>query len=342
MAEKMRASLWMGPEKVEFREIDRPTPAEGESLVKVAYAGICGTDIMIYLGKHPRAAAPLVASHEFSGVVVDANGGPVPEGTPVAINPLLTCGHCYACRTGTPHVCATLKLVGIDSDGGFAEYATVPWHTLYPVPESLPLVQAALIEPLAVAVHAVRASRLKVGDVTAVLGAGPVGILTAQVARLSGARKVIVSEMSPKRLEIAKGLGFEVIDVKEADTVEAVLAATDGDGVPVVFETAGVQPTIRDAGLVARIGGQILQVGMPKTPPTVDITTLLFKEVEMTPIRVYRAEEDFQTAVDIAAAGSLDLETPATHILPLERLAEAMELMHEAAEACKILIDPTA
>lgn len=342
MAETMRASLWVGPEKVEFREIERPTPAQGESLVKVAYAGICGTDMMIYIGKHPRARAPLVASHEFSGVVVDPGGGPVPEGTPVTINPLISCGVCYACRTGSPHVCASLKLVGIDSDGGFAQYAAVPWHTLYPVPESLPLKQAALVEPLAVAVHAVRASRLKVGDVTAVLGAGPVGILTAQVARLAGARRVFVSEVSPRRLEIARDLGFDVIDVREASAVDAILEGTGGDGVPVVFETAGAQPTIRDAGDVVRIGGQILQVGMPKTPPTVDLTKLLFKEVQILPIRVYRAEEDFRTAVDIAASGALDLETPATHVLPLERLDEGMELMHEASEACKILLDPSA
>jgi (R,R)-butanediol dehydrogenase/meso-butanediol dehydrogenase/diacetyl reductase len=342
MADKMRASLWLGPERVEFREIERPTPGAGESLVRVAYGGICGTDMMIYIGKHPRAQAPLVASHEFSGTVVEANGGPYPAGTRVAINPLLTCGHCYACRTGSPHVCATLNLVGIDTNGGFAEYAAVPWHTLVPVPDSVTLKQAAVIEPLAVAVHAVRVSNLKVGDVTAVLGAGPVGILTAQVARLAGARRVFVSELSPKRLEIARDLGFETIDVREANTVETVLDATNGDGVPVVFETAGTQPTIRDAADLARIGGQILQVGMPKTPPTVDVTKLLFKEVGMQPIRVYRAEEDFQGAVHIAATGKVDLDAPVTHVLPLERLAEGMELMHAATEACKILLDPSA
>jgi len=342
MPEMMRASLWMGPEKVTYTEIPRPAPAAGESLVRVAYGGICGTDMMIYLGKNMRAKPPLVACHEFSGTVADANGGPYPAGTRVTINPLISCGHCYACRTGSPHVCSALKLVGIDSNGGFAEYAVVPWHTLYPVPDSVTLKQAAVIEPLAVAVHAVRASDLKVGDVTAVLGAGPVGILTAQMARLAGARRVLVSEMSPVRLQIARDLGFEVIDVKDANAVQAILDATGGDGVPVVFETAGTQPTIRDAVAVARTGGQLLQVGMPKTPPTVDVTGLLFKEVTMKPIRVYRAEEDFQQAVYIAATGRVDLDTPATHVLPLRDLDKGMELMHAASDACKILIDPNA
>lgn len=341
MAETMKASLWVGPEKVEFREIPRPTPKPGEALVKVAYAGICGTDMMIYMGLHPRAQAPLVASHEFAGVVVDANGGPVPEGTQVAINPLISCGYCFACRTGRPHVCATLKLVGIDSDGGFAEYAAVPFHTLVPVPDSVPLKQAALIEPLAVAVHAVRVSALKVGDVTAVLGAGPVGILVAEVARMAGARRVIVSEVSPKRLEIAREMGFDTVDPRETDLVAYVREATDGAGVPVVFESAGVQSTVSASADLVQIAGQIMQVAMPKKAPAVDFTKLLFKEVNIGTIRVYRAVEDFQTAVDIAAAGTLDLERPATHVLPLERLDEGMELMHAASDACKILLDPS-
>jgi len=341
MAELMKATLWTGPETIEFAKIERPVPRPGEALVKVAYAGICGTDIMIYLGKHLRAKAPLVMSHEFVGTVTQAEGHAFAVGTPVAINPLLTCGTCYACRNGLPHVCNTLKLVGIDRDGGFAEYAAVPLHTLRPLPASLPLVQAALIEPLAVGVHAVRASELKVGDVTAVLGAGPIGIMTAQVARLAGARTVFVSERSPKRLAIARELGFEVIDTTTQDVVETIMDATDGVGLPVVFETAGVQPTITDAAKLVRPGGQILQVGMPKTPPTVDVTLLLFREIEMTPIRVYR-EEDFSQAIAIAATGKIDLVKPVTHILPLSKLGEAMEIAHQAADACKILLDPSA
>ncbi len=334
MAERMKAALWVGPEQVEFREVDRPAPGPGEALLRVAYGGICGTDIMIYLGKHPRAKAPLAMCHEFSATVVAADG--LAPGTPVTVNPLLTCGTCYACRSGIPHVCATLGLVGIDRDGGFAEYVAVPRNTVRPLPATVPLKEAALIEPLAVAMHAVRVSDLRVGDATAVLGAGPVGIMVAQVARLAGARRVFVSERSPRRLAIARELGFEVIDITQQDTVETILSATGGEGLPVVFESAGVQPTITDAGKLVRPGGQILQVGMPKTPPTVDLTALEFREIRITPIRVYR-EEDFDLA--IAIADQVDLVTPVTHVLPLEKLDEAMELAHEALDACKILLD---
>jgi (R,R)-butanediol dehydrogenase / meso-butanediol dehydrogenase / diacetyl reductase len=338
---QMKASLWTGPERVEFQEIARPTAGAGQALIKVAYGGICGTDIMIYLGKHPRAKAPLVMCHEFAGTIVEADGAAFAPGTPVTVNPLLTCGQCYACRNGVPHVCSKLGLVGIDCDGGFAEYVAVPLHTVRPLPASLPLVQAALIEPLAVAVHAVRASSLKVGDVTAVLGCGPIGIMTAQVVRMAGARRVLVSERSPKRVAIARELGFEVIDTSKQNAVEVIMDATNGDGVPVVFETAGVQATITDAGKVARIYGQVLQVGMPKTPPVVDLTQLMFHEVNITPIRVYR-EEDFNQAIAIAGTGKIDMVKPVTHILPLKRLGEAMELAHAATEACKILLDANA
>lgn len=339
MAQTMKAALWMGKEKIEVKQIARPVAGPGEALIKVAYGGICGTDLMIYLGMHPRAKAPLVMCHEFAGTVVQSDGDVLAAGAPVAINPLLTCGTCYACTSGIPHVCAKLGLVGIDRDGGFAEYVAVPLHTVCPLPETLPLEQAALVEPLAVAVHAVRVSNLKVGDVTAILGAGPIGIMTALVARLAGAREVIVSERSPRRLEVAREMGFTVVDVREQSSVEAILDATAGVGVPVVFETAGVQPTLDDATRVARIGGQILQVGMPKSPPTVDMTMLLFREISRKPIRVYR-DADVRLAIEIAATGRLDLATPVTHTLSLEDLGDAFELAHEATDACKILIAP--
>ena len=340
MTQTMKAALWTGTEQIEVREIPRPEPGPGEALIKVGFGGICGTDLMIYLGKHPRAKAPLAMCHEFSGTVVSADGDAFAPGTKVAINPLLTCGTCWACTHGLPHVCATLGLVGIDRDGGFAEYCVVPLHTIKPVPEQVSLKTAALVEPLAVGVHAVRVSNLKVGDITATLGAGPVGIMTALVARQAGAR-VIVSEASPRRIEVARELGFETVDVKEASAAEYILDVTDGVGLPVVFETAGVQATLDDATRVARIGGQILQVGMPKTPPRIDMTPLLFREVSRTPIRVYR-DEDVQVAVDLAATGQLDMDKAITHVVPLEGLAEAMEIAHAASDACKILIDPSA
>lgn len=341
MAETMRAAVWLGPEEVAVQEMPKPIAGPGQALIKVAYGGICGTDLMIYLGKHPRAKAPLVMCHEFSGLIAEADQNAFAPGTPVVVNPLLPCGTCSACRRGLRHVCQNLGLVGIDADGGFAEYALVPLHTVRPLPRTLPLGEAALIEPLAVGVHAVRVSELRPGDMAAVLGAGPVGLLTAQAARLAGARRVFVSERSPRRLAIARALGFEVIDATRQDVIPTVLEATGGDGVPVVFETAGAAETVNEAAQIARIGGQIVQVGLPKGPVNVDLTPLIFREIRHTPIRVYR-EEDFESAIALAAAGAFDLRTPVTHILGLNDLPKGMSLAHEAAEACKVLIAPSA
>jgi len=341
MPDTMMASVWTGTRQVEYRQVQRPEVGPGQVLVRVAYAGICGTDQMIYLGLHPRARAPLIMSHEFVGTVVESDDPRFIPGAPVAINPLLYCGACPACARGLEYICEHLGLVGIDRDGGFAEYCVVPQHTVRLLPEGLPLVQAALIEPLAVAVHAVHVSDLKVGDVTAVLGAGPVGILTAQVARLAGARRVLVAEVSPRRLQIARDLAFETIDATQQDTVETIMSATAGEGVPVVFETAGVQATLDQASRVARVQGQILQVGMPKTVPHIDITGLQFREVSRKPIRVYR-ESDFDLAIALAADGSLDLVKPVSHVLPLNQLDRGIQISHEASDACKVLITPEA
>jgi (R,R)-butanediol dehydrogenase/meso-butanediol dehydrogenase/diacetyl reductase len=341
LANMMRAAYWTGTRQVECRLVDRPAAGPDQVLVRVAYAGICGTDQMIYMGLHPRAKAPLIMSHEFVGTVAESGDARFLPGAPVAINPLLYCGVCPACKRGLHYICEHLGLVGIDRDGGFAEYCVVPGHTVRPLPEGLPMVQAALIEPLAVAVHAVHVSDLKVGDTTAVLGAGPVGILTAQVARLAGARRVLVSEVSPRRLQIARDLGFETIDALREDPVEAILAATHGEGLPVVFETAGVQTTLDQATRCARVLGQILQVGMPKTPPRIDITALQFREVSRKPIRVYR-ESDFDLAIALAGDGCLDLVLPVSHVLPLAELDRGIQLSHEAVDACKVLISPEA
>ena len=334
----MQAALWTGAEKIEIRQVELPE-SSSEIRIKVAYGGICGTDMMIYLGKHPRARAPLIMCHEFSGVIDADPTGEYQVGQPVVVNPLLMCGDCYACRSGLSHICAKLGLVGIDRDGGFAEFVNVPADTVRTIPESLPLIEAALVEPLAVAVHAVRVSDLAVGDETVILGAGPVGIMTAQVARLAGARKVWVTERSAKRIQIARSLEFDVLDTSQDDIVPSLLAHTGGTGYPVVFEMAGVQATISDTCKLVRPGGQILQVGMPKTPPVVDYTQLLFREVRVTPIRVYR-QEDFNLTIALAAGGRLDLQKPVTHVLPLEELGAAMELAHQASEACKILLAP--
>src|SRR4030043_499320 len=193
----MKAVLYRDIQVVKMSDIKRPIITNNEALIKVEYAGICGTDLHIFDGLHPRAKAPLVMGHEISGVIEEMNTEKkdIKIGDRVAINPLISCGYCLPCREGNPHLCPNLKLVGIDQNGGFEEYVKIKDDKLYKIPNSLPLDLAALAEPVAVAVHAVRKSKLLVGDKVVVMGGGPIGQLVALICRINGASSIVLSEI---------------------------------------------------------------------------------------------------------------------------------------------------
>ena len=199
----MKSIIYKGAGEVVSEEKAVPAAGAGEVLIKVAYAGICGSDMFIYQGTHPRAQAPLVMGHEFSGVI-EAGHPTLAKGTPVTVYPLLSCGQCEPCKNGTPHVCNTLKLIGIDCDGGMAEYVKVPADKVVEIPAGLNLKLGAFIEPVAVGVHAVRRSGYKPGDTAVVYGAGPIGLCVAACLSYFGASRVLVIEANPYRLEIAQ------------------------------------------------------------------------------------------------------------------------------------------
>ena len=244
---KMKAAVFMGKEKLEVREVDVPEITEEEALIRVKFAGICGTDIHIFAGKHPRVKAPLIMGHEFSGEIAKIETKrrkDFKKGNRVVAEPLISCGECFACKSGFAHVCQKLGLYGIDKDGAFAQYVKIPVDKLFKIPLNINFDVAALIEPIAVAVHAVRTSSLKMGDIVCVQGGGPIGLLTALVAKLSGSANVIICEKQPFRIKLAKGFGLQVIDVNDKDPVAEILKLTRGRGADVVFEAAGFPPTV--------------------------------------------------------------------------------------------------
>src|SRR5919202_5162720 len=221
----MRALRWDGPGQVQVVDVPRPQAQDGWTVVDIARTGVCGTDLHIYSGHHARAVPGLVLGHEMSGTLA-TDAGDLPKGTRVVVNPLLSCGHCATCLAGRPHTCANLRLLGIDAPGGAAEQVAVPADSPVPLPADADLDAAAFAEPLAVAVRAVRRSRLALGEDVIVVGAGPVGLAVALSARQAGAASVLVVETAPARREVAAGLGLEV-------------AGTAPDAVaPVVFDCA--------------------------------------------------------------------------------------------------------
>jgi 2-desacetyl-2-hydroxyethyl bacteriochlorophyllide A dehydrogenase len=317
-----------------------PKPKGDQVLLQVAYAGLCGSDLAIAEGGHPRAKPPLVMGHEFSGYVADL-GERVDQGLEigdrVAVYPILSCGDCYACRMGSPNVCQALGLIGIDQDGGFAEYALVPQGAALRLPSGVGLLEGSLIEPLAVCVHAARLSDLQVGDVVVVTGAGPIGLLMGQLARSAGAGKVILTEVAPNRMAAAQALGFEVVDAREKGGVAEVLERTGGRGADLVFEATGhpsVAPTLMD---LVRIRGQIVALGVFEEPVAVDLQALNFQEIRLIGSRVYEIE-DFCRAISLAAQGRVD---PRSIVSDLGSLKEAPRLfaLARAARVGKVVFE---
>ena len=337
---QIRAGLYLGEKQVALGMIDKPSIKEGEALIKVSYAGICGTDMMIYFGKHPRAKAPLAMGHEFSGVIEELNGkSSFAVGDRVVIEPTLSCGSCEACLVGAYHVCKTLKLIGIDQHGGFAEYVVVPTHRLHRIPDELSDAHAALAEPVAVAVHTVRRSNLKVGDTVVILGAGPIGLLVALVAKQAGAGQIIISDISPYRLGKAKELGFSVLNAKEVQVTEEVTRLTDGIGADVVFEVAGNQITAKQMVETVRIQGQIVVVSVYKHAPTIDLAAMHFREISLTTTRCY-GKADFEKAIQLMKNKSIDVSSIISHDLPLDQIVEGFGYMENQDISLKVLFRP--
>ena len=337
----MKSIVWHGPYEASLENSPKPVPKEGEALIRVAYAGICGSDITIYSGKHWRAKPPMIPGHEFSGEIVEVNasGTDFKAGDHVVVEPLLPCGKCYACESGAYHVCTSLKLLGNDCDGGFAEYVVAPAHRVYHLPDNLGLKEAALVEPSAVATHDVRRSRVKLGDHVVVLGGGPIGLLVAQVARVVSARPVEIVEVSDWRVDLARQMGFDPINPKKVDMVQEVLRRTGGRGADVLFDTAGAASVVAQFAALTRVHGQVVIVAMPKEPHPVDTAAFALKEIDLRGCRVYNAD-DYRAAINLIAEGKIDVKSMISHVIPLEQGVDGLKLAMKGDASMKVLLEP--
>ena len=339
----MKALVYVAPHKVEVRDVPVPAGRPGAARIRMHYCGVCGSDISIVAGKHPRAKAPLVLGHEFVGTVeeIREGSGRIAVGDRVVAYPLISCGTCLPCRTGHPHVCQTLKLIGIDGDGGMAETAWVDEDVLFRVPDGLSDKVAALVEPLAVIVRSLHQARFNLLDSAVVTGAGPIGLLTAIVLRHAGASRIIVSDIDKGRLALTTALGFEAVDIGSTNLVDHVAATTDGEGVDVVFECSGAEGAALEMTKLARVGGMICMTGIHKAPRPVDLRDLNFKELTMIGSRVYTKHE-FETTVGYAAAIAEDLEKVVTQVIPLSQSETLFDLIADPDVAtAKVLVDCT-
>lgn len=335
-----RAVFYEQDKVIRVGEVDAPVPGPGEVQVKIAYAGICGTDLHIYHGvMDQRVSASQIMGHEVSGVVAAVGEGVegLEIGQMVTVMPLDPCNACPACEAGHSHICLNLKFLGIDTQGGFQTYWTVPAHTILPLPETMSLKRAALVEPLAVACHDVRLGEVNAGEFAMVLGGGPIGALVGLVAQHKGAR-VVVSEINPDRIRICAELGLEVVDPREIDLVAFVNERTGGAGADVVFEVTGSAAGAATMTQLPRTRGRIVVVAIFGHVPPVDLKAILWREMKLCGTRVYE-RQDFEKAIELASGDALPLDQLITATYPLERLKDALSELEQGGNAMKVLID---
>lgn len=338
----MKAAYYLKKHAIDLADLDIPQPKKGEALIKVKYAGICGSDLHVYHGAHPTAKFPVIPGHEFVGELVELGEDACTEIKPgelVVAQPFSACGVCEACITGNDNVCQSLKLLGAHMDGCFAEYVTIPAKKMYRIPTGLDLQLAALAEPLAVAVHDVRRSGLKVGQSALIIGGGPIGIFIAIVAQLAGA-EVYISEVSDFRLEFAKNMGFHTLNPMDPAFDQQAAEITKGKGFDVVFEVSGSKAGIASMTKLAKISGTVMVVGMASDKHPVDTTSVFLKQLNLLGVRIH-SQEAFAAAVDILNNGKLNnqLSRLISKTYALKNVKEAYEYVLSSTDYFKVLLE---
>jgi (R,R)-butanediol dehydrogenase / meso-butanediol dehydrogenase / diacetyl reductase len=335
----MRSVLYTGERT--FRVVDnepRP-PGPGEVRIAVAYTGICGTDLHIRHGAmDQRVTLPAVIGHEMAGRVAEVGDG-VPDwqpGDPVTVMPLDWCGTCPACRAGHSHICHNLNFVGIDSAGALQGSWTVPARLLVRLPADLPLSRAALVEPTAVAVHDVRRADISPGEKVVVVGGGPVGLLVARVAAVSGA-DVMVLELDARRRGVAQRLGLSTVDPATEDVPSLVDNWTAGAGAAVTFEVSGSATGVGIATQVLATRGRLVMVAIHPTPREVDLFRVFWRELTVIGARVYE-RRDVARAVELLAQGDVPAAELISRVVPIDHVNEAFDAL-EAGGEVKVLVD---
>lgn len=338
----MKASMYEGNQTVKLHDCQPIEPSDHEVQLKIAYCGICGTDLHLFKGglDYRIKKLPHVMGHECSAVI-EKVGSKVTEWKPgdrVVVRPLDYCGNCVACKAGNEHVCANLKFMGIESDGAFQNFWTVPERTLHRMPDNLSLLHGALVEPLAVCCHAVSRGMVKKGDYSVVIGGGTIGLITALVLKYRGAR-VVVSEINPNRLAKLREMGLDAIDPRETDIVEYVKEQTGGDMADNAFECSGSQPGLDTMPWLCHPRGNAVFVASYPHPMQYFFREHFMKEVNIIFTRVYEAK-DFEEALDMMAKNAFDCDALISEILPLGKVQEGIEkCLDPAGKVVKVMID---
>ncbi len=353
----MKACVWHKRNDVRVEEVpDPPPPGEGEVQIRVEWCGICGTDVEEYVHgplyipvDRPNpltgAVAPMVLGHEIVGTVSQVGRGvtSLRAGDRVAPDPIIFCGHCRHCERHDVHLCESMAHLGLTTHGGLAEYVNTLAKVCFKLPAHVPTEVGALSEPASVCVHAVRRSRMRIGDTVAIVGAGTIGLLTLQVVRLAGASRIFIVEPLEARRKLALRFGAErALDPDEVDPRDAVFELTGGRGVDRVIECGGNQTTLALAPRLARKKGLVVITGLHNEPVGINLFPVVCDETEIVGSFSHVFDEDFKQAVEWIGEGKLQPESLITARIPLDEAVTGGldSLLKRNREHLKILINP--
>ena len=332
----MRVARLHGLRDVRLHDEDRPKPGPGEVVVRVEAVGLCGSDLHWFeeggIGSN-WLKRPIVPGHEMAARTED--------GRLVAIEPAIPCGHCPLCLEGHPNLCPTIRFSGQDKDdGSMREWMAWPEHCLFPLPDGLTAVDGAMLEPLGVAIHTVDLAHVRPGMSVGVFGSGPIGLFCLQVAKASGAARLVATDLAsrPHRLDAARALGAEAFAAEDGREAKAILKTIGGHGLDVAIEAAGVQAAVDAAAESVRPGGRVVLAGIPSDERT-SFKASTARRKGLTFVMVRRMKHTYPRAVALAVAGRVDLRSVVTHRFPLAEAARAFDVAARR-EGLKVVVEP--
>ena len=337
----MKQAVMTAPGQIMIHDIEAPRPGPGEVLLKIHRIGVCGSDVHVYHGKHPYTGYPVVQGHEFSASVEAVGEGVsgLKPGMKVTSMPQIVCGECAPCRRGDYHICDKLKVQGFQAPGCGQEYWVTTAASIIPLPDTFSYEQGALVEPVSVAVHATSRAGSLTGRRVAVLGAGPIGNLVAQVARADGAQ-VLITDLSAYRLDVARQCGLENTANANEETLAAASKRVFGaDGFDVALECVGVEPTMTAAIANIEKGGTIVVVGVFGEKPRIDMGLVQDRELNLHGTLMYQ-KRDYVRAVELIASGAIKTEPLMSIHFSIDNFLDAYHYIERQGDkSMKVFID---
>ena len=338
----MKASRFLGNKTFAVADLPTPHAGPGELVLRNQVCGVCGTDVHIYHGEPGSADVnpPVVLGHEYSGEVVEVGEGVTgfAVGDHVTVDPNIYCGHCAYCQNGKKQLCPSMEAIGVTRDGGFAQYSLIPAAQAFKLEPTVPWEAAAMAEPLACCLHGIDLAGIQVGDKVCVVGGGAIGLLMVQLAKLSGASQIVLSEPNEKRRQVGLQLGANAaLDPTRPDSQEA-FAQVLGGGANVVIECVGNVPAVKSAFQFAGKGATVLLFSVPKVDATFDLPLFDVYKKELTIKGSFVNPDTHARAVALINSGKVDFGPIITHRFPLDQLPEAIAMQMSDA-SIKVVVE---